>query len=168
MFNWARRGYTEQDFVDAWNTSTCIADVCRKLGKPPYGGYYKTIYSTAERLSLPAEHLTGSSPLLRRDNPGRTRRRKPLNELLVYGNRITTSAVRVRLIEEKLFEHQCSGCLLVEWRNPFTDLIVPIPLELDHIDGDLLNNVIENLRLLCPTCHALTPTFRNKNRRKGR
>jgi len=40
----------------------------------------------------------------------------------------------------------------------------PIPLELDHIDGCRSNNQLQNLRLLCPNCHALTPTYRSKRR----
>jgi len=43
----------------------------------------------------------------------------------------------------------------------------PIPLELDHIDGNHQNNALDNLRLLCPNCHSLTPTFRGKNKRRA-
>ena len=39
-----------------------------------------------------------------------------------------------------------------------------ISLELDHIDGDNTNNEIKNLRYLCPNCHALTNTYRGKNK----
>lgn len=42
------------------------------------------------------------------------------------------------------------------------------PLEVDHIDGDSNNNRPENLRLLCPNCHALTPTYKNRNKGHGR
>ena len=38
-----------------------------------------------------------------------------------------------------------------------------IPLELDHVDGDRTNNLLCNLRLVCPNCHALTPTYRGRN-----
>jgi len=41
-----------------------------------------------------------------------------------------------------------------------------IALELDHIDGDTHNNTKENLRFLCPNCHATTQTYRGKNKNK--
>ena len=44
----------------------------------------------------------------------------------------------------------------------------PITLHSDHIDGNAANNVPENLRLICPNCHAQTPTYKNKNRGTGR
>ena len=43
-----------------------------------------------------------------------------------------------------------------------------VPIEVDHKDGNVDNNSEENLRLLCPNCHALTPNFRNLNKGRGR
>lgn len=65
-----------------------------------------------------------------------------------------------RLIEER--GHQCESCKYCEWMGQ------KIPLEMDHINGDHSNSSRANLRLLCPTCHALTPTYKNKNKGKGR
>lgn len=43
-----------------------------------------------------------------------------------------------------------------------------VPLVADHIDGNWRNNTEENLRLVCPNCDALSPTFAGLNRGKGR
>lgn len=59
---------------------------------------------------------------------------------------------------------KCSSCGWSEI-NKTTGLV---PVELDHIDGDSSNNELSNLRILCPNCHSLTPTFRALNAGRGR
>lgn len=61
-----------------------------------------------------------------------------------------------KIMQER--EHRCESCGLTEWLGQ------PIKLEMHHIDGDADNNVSENLQLLCPNCHSLTPTYRAKNK----
>lgn len=56
---------------------------------------------------------------------------------------------------------QCGWCEI----HPVTGRV---PLAMDHIDGNASNNRPENLRMLCPNCHSLTPTFGNLNRGRGR
>lgn len=43
-----------------------------------------------------------------------------------------------------------------------TWLDMPIPLELHHKDGEVIgpNNLLQNIELLCPNCHALTDNYR--------
>jgi hypothetical protein len=42
----------------------------------------------------------------------------------------------------------------------------PLRLHVDHIDGDYHNNLVENLRFLCPNCHSQTPNFAGLSRGK--
>ena len=50
-------------------------------------------------------------------------------------------------------------------KNKFTNII---PLEIEHIDGNYLNNIESNLLLLCPNCHSLTSTYKGANKGNGR
>ena len=64
---------------------------------------------------------------------------------------------RERLMIEANFA--CTRCGFSERRDDGGCI-----LEIDHVDGDGTNNSRENLRVLCPNCHALTPNFRNWGR----
>ncbi|XWK89530.1 MAG: HNH endonuclease signature motif containing protein [Phormidium sp.] len=77
-----------------------------------------------------------------------------------YGN--ISKRVRRFLIEK--YGEKCSLCGWCQV-NPYTG---KIPVEVDHIDGDWQNNSPDNLRLLCPNCHSLTPTYKARNKGKGR
>ena len=58
-----------------------------------------------------------------------------------------------------MIEYKCDTCGCTgEWQDGF------ISLELDHKDGNNKNNKISNLHYLCPNCHALTETYRGKNK----
>jgi hypothetical protein len=60
------------------------------------------------------------------------------------------------LLEQKFC---CNRCGLSEWEDE------KIPLEIEHIDGDNQNNERDNLIALCPNCHALTKTWRGRNKK---
>lgn len=68
-----------------------------------------------------------------------------------------------RYLKDK-FNNQCSRC---GWGkvNPYTGLV---PLEIEHIDGNYLNNNEDNLDLICPNCHSLTATYKGANKGNGR
>ncbi len=58
--------------------------------------------------------------------------------------------------------YKCESCFLEVWMNN------PIPLEVDHINGNSEDNTYTNLKLLCLNCHGLTPTYKSKNIGNGR
>lgn len=70
-------------------------------------------------------------------------------------------------IKHFLLDKYGEKCIICGWneRNPITG---KVPLEIDHLDGNSENNIEENLRIICPNCHSLSPNFRNLNKGRGR
>ena len=58
--------------------------------------------------------------------------------------------------------HQCVICKNTEWMGK------PIPLTLDHINGNPDDWRVENLRVICPNCDRQTPTYGGKNKGNGK
>lgn len=83
--------------------------------------------------------------------------KKIFEEKLHKNSKITTSKLRNWLLIYGFKEHICERCGLTVWNNE------KIPLDVHHIDGDQLNNELENLLLLCPNCHRQTENFGAKN-----
>lgn len=72
-----------------------------------------------------------------------------------------------RHVKRYLREKFGNKCCLCGWAevNKKTNLV---PLVADHIDGNWRNNIEGNLRLICPNCDSLTPTYAGLNRGNGR
>lgn len=90
------------------------------------------------------------------------RRSIPLEQILIIGSKYQTNKLKERLIKQKLKEYKCEICNLTTWQG------VQIPLELNHKNGINNDHRLENLELICPNCHALTDSYRGKNRGKAK
>jgi len=67
-------------------------------------------------------------------------------------------ALKFRLIDEKIIKYECAECKNDGvWEGKY------LSLHLDHINGVFNDNRIENLRFLCPNCHAQTDSYAGKN-----
>ena len=150
-----RRSWTDTDLIASVAESTSMAQVLRRIGLRAAGGNYEQVKVRINSLRLATEHWTGQAHLRGKTNPHV--RRHPLQSILRRGTVYQSNKLRKRLLREGVLEPKCSSCGEVEWLGRL------IPLELDHIDGDKTNNQLDNIRLICPNCHALTPTYRGKN-----
>ena len=102
------------------------------------------------------------------DEDSQEQRRKQLSDVQAEGNKVvqeywkcvpfehltSVDGRRKRILLEQ--DHKCGRCSLDEWMGE------ELPFELEHIDANRNNNVRENLIMLCPNCHSITPTWRGK------
>jgi hypothetical protein len=86
----------------------------------------------------------------------------PLAQLLVKGVKRGRINLKNRIIAAGLSDERCELCGLGSWRGR------PLVMALHHVNGDALDNRLENLRLLCPNCHSQTENFGGRNRRAKR
>lgn len=129
---------TKEEYQAAVQNAKSLAGVARNLGIFAGGGNYATIKRNIAKYELDTSHFTGQA--WNRENWSA----KPNHKV----------SIKLKLIRERGHQCQGDGCGITEW------LKQPVPLELEHIDGNSSNNDYSNLLLLCPNCHALTPTWR--------
>lgn len=70
-------------------------------------------------------------------------------------------------VKRYLREKYGNKCCLCGWSKTNSKSGI-VPLVADHVDGNWRNNAEENLRLVCPNCDSLSPTYAALNKGNGR
>ena len=155
-------------YTKEWLEKTCAesfsyAEVLRKSGRKQGGGAQATLKEKIALYNIDVSHFT-----LQSWSKGKTKETDPrilskekysLQEVFCDNSPVTQRVLRGYVERHKLIEYKCDTCGCTgEWQDGF------ISLELDHKDGNNKNNKISNLHYLCPNCHALTETYRGKNK----
>lgn len=150
------RSYTDNQFIEAVKTSTSVRQVLSKLGLKEAGGNYKVAQQRIKKLGISlADGANGQGW-----SKGKTLGpKKPIEYYLTENSHHQSHKLKKRLMAEGLKQHKCECCGITEWNGK------PAPIELDHINGNHHDNRLENLRILCPNCHAQTDTYRAKNKK---
>jgi len=138
--------WTDKELIDALPKCNSFSEVAKYMNMSRATN--SLLKKRAIELNLNFNHFrkSGYSPL-------------PLNDVLVKNRNTSSYNLKNRLITEGLKKHKCESCGITEWMGKLA------PIELDHINGNPQDNRLENLRILCPNCHAQTPTHRSKNRK---
>ncbi|HZA76436.1 MAG TPA: hypothetical protein VE623_08605 [Acidimicrobiales bacterium] len=156
-----KRTWTDDDLRAAVARCTSYSGVMRALGYEPSGGMHRWITAYVRQLGVDTSHFRGHASNEGRRFADGERRRMTLEEILVRDSTYTdNAALRRRLIKAGLKDGRCERRALDSWMGE------SLPLALDHINGDHTDNRLQNLRILCPNCHALTDTWCSRNRKK--
>jgi predicted RNA-binding Zn-ribbon protein involved in translation (DUF1610 family) len=154
--------YTRELLEPLVKESVSIREVLRKLGHTHQsGGMHTHIKRRLAQLGLDTSHFLGraaNTGTRHRGNP-----QIPANEILVQdrlkGNKEDAQRLRRALLAIGRI-YRCAECgQLPIWNGE------PLVLQVDHINGENLDNREENLRFLCPNCHSQTSTFGCRNRK---
>lgn len=161
-FRHARLAIPEAALREAVPRAGSYADVMRALGLPVCATNHRRVREAARRLGLDTSHFKrrGWATVRHREpRPVATRTLVVLPE----GSPRTNRDRLHRALQEVGVPYRCESC-----GNTGSWLDRPITLQIDHINGDWLDNRAENLRYLCPNCHALTDTWcRNRRARSA-
>ena len=144
-------------------SSTAMSDAIRALGlSVTNGSSHRLLKRWITELEIDTSHFIGSGWNRGAQSPARHTAAEILQRRPAGSNRADTYKLRRALLEIGVPEI-CAECGNGPvWHGK------PLLLQIDHIDGDGLNDEQKNLRFLCPNCHSQTPTYGNKKRHNGR
>ena len=155
------RKYSKEWLEELCSESYSYAEVLTKAGRKQGGGAQATLKKKIEEFQIDISHFTGQKW---HDSPNQqdnktSREKYSLEQVFIKNSPVTQKVLRGYVERHSILEYKCANCGCDgNWQGGI------ISLEIDHIDGDNSNNEIENLRYLCPNCHALTETYRGKNK----
>lgn len=141
--------------------SVSIASVLRRLGRPDSGAQRALLRRWIADDHLSTAHFLGQAH--RRGKPSTATPLRQPDDILVkhVGERRTKTALLRRALCAVGVPNNCDECGTgPEWLGK------PMTLEVDHVNGDWSDDRQENLRLLCPNCHAATATWCRGGRRR--
>ena len=144
--------YTKEILENAIKSSKTWVEVCQNLNVKPRTGNQTHIRKKSIKFGIDTSHFIGKS-----FNLGRTFLKKDALEYCYNGSNINSDRLKKKLFRDGYKKKKCENCNQEKWLN------YDIPLELHHIDGNHINNEFNNIKILCPNCHAIQNIINNTN-----
>jgi predicted RNA-binding Zn-ribbon protein involved in translation (DUF1610 family) len=143
--------YTKELLTKYASECISIAGVIRKLELRQSGGNHSHISRKLKYYEIDISHFLGKTSNCGKNHKGS--KKNHWTKILIKkdsGARKPSFILRRALIESGR-EYKCSSCGNDgKWNGK------ELRLQIDHKNGDWLNNQLENLSFLCPNCHSQT------------
>ena len=156
----ARRTWSDDQLCEAVRSSLSMAEAIRKLGLrcENGGSNFSRIKEHIKRLGIDTSHMLGKGANIAGRHKGGPKARH-WRIVLRNGKRERSGTLR-RAFTESGAEYRCVICgQEPKWNGK------ELTLQIDHKNGNRMDNRPSNLRYLCPNCHSQTPTWGRKKSR---
>lgn len=160
-FSHARIAVPEAALREAVARSVSYAGVLRELGMTVNESNRMKIQRRVVRLGLDTAHFRRRTEHSLRSAPARRNAQDVLRVRPDGMPRVNHAPLR-RALDATGVPYVCARC-----GNPGSWNGQAMTLQIDHVNGDWRDNRRQNLRYLCPNCHAITDTWCGRNRRRG-
>lgn len=154
-----RRKYSEAMLKEAVLNSFSYAGVLRYLGIGQ-AGMNSHIRNMIIKFKIDTSHFSQSH-----NRSNFSNKKLSAEQILIWlpsGSHRAKAPLLRRALDEMGVESKCNKCGQGEiWQNKF------LRLEINHIDGNAMNCLFENLEYICPNCHSQEEETNRPNKNKN-
>ena len=154
----------KEEFADLINQSFSIKNLIEKFGMRDVGGNRKTLFKAIEFFSLQKE-LNNLRTRQKENNKKQIKsfhKKKSNDEVFTINSNYGRGHLKARILEDNLFPYVCRECKNNGiWNNK------KLILQLEHINGNPLDNRLNNLCFLCPNGHSQTKAFAGRKKKNS-
>ena len=153
-YNWE-----EERVKDAVANALYIRQALQNLGVPDIGCNYRTLKAKIKLYNIDTSHFDKHAQNHAGKHQLRLIKNRTNEDIFKQDSKIKRDNLKKVYIERILQREYCEECGIGPiWNGKI------LVFQIHHIDGNRTNNVISNLKLLCPNCHSQTENYSNRKR----